>query len=1193
MLEQPLSPRFEITSGSERRGGTATVYRATDTDQGGRAVAIKVFDQVRHRAYHSSFFQRERSILAETNHPNIVPLVTSGFDPERQAYYLVLEWMDQKLSEYVEAASIRAWDQFSRVAFRPLLHALAYAHARGACHRDIKPANILVNSEGIPKLADFNTAKVTSVLHGIDNLDHFVTDAYAPPERPLDKRSDVFMFGVAMLECFRPGTRSNPPDPKTMIASAGLPPHIEVFFRRLTATAPQERFVDAVDALAELSRMPIDGVRDIACYVQIPSHRRVEIAGRLNCHPRDLDEVFRRDLFGTAAIGVPRRDMDHETYELLGREYIYNLVLNDNTIRSSFVITRVQRPLWPAVIEEARSRALAIPGEIVLSSPPSATRGADYVASLLAALNTFVADQAGRRQAAQVQELFRLWQRVLDAKRTAEGIRQQHLPYRGRTVNGRRVTFKLSEPPVSDIEGQTRSVKVRQGGFIRGIVEKVTDDALVLRVEAGDASRTPIAGTIVTEAGPTERSLTRQQQALQDVRHRRSVNPNLVSLLACPELCSLPREVGQVHLFQTELDSAKQDALRIALGSQDITAVEGPPGTGKSTLIAEIICQYLTRHPGSKILLTSQTHIAVDNALEKAIAIRRRAGAELAAIRVGRDEKISNRLEKYRTDEIFLAWQQSVEARSREFLRQWAAARHVPPATVELGSTAQRLRLVLEETCQCRLKREELAAGLERLDQDRRETERFAATVRTATVELEAMARGTARAVASSKALSDAVTTYLELGHQLREVLQRQANNQAERDSLDDALVSLDENQLALSAEEDTLRKQVGLALGDPILAQGPIEGIEDAAREVEESSAETLAQLSAIQKLQEDWFQSFGRRYDFDDVLLAQQQVVAGTCLGFASIGSRDSVEYDLVIIDEASKATPTEALVPMSRGRTWVLLGDPKQLPPFVDDELRRQKILDRFELSDEDIAATLFNHLLHGLPKLSRPFLSVQHRMIKGIGDLVSHCFYGDELKTGRTEDRKLPVRVLFPKPVLWLSTSRLSGRRETPASRSDTGAPSFINVVEARIAREWLTKLNTQARVINAGSDVKKRITVAVLCGYFTQREELRRVIVPTNRHEWTDLDIEINTVDAFQGRDADVAIYSVTRSNPEGKLGFVADIERLNVALSRGRDALIIIGDAKHCLQADRRLAFDKVLSHINQAQGECELVELS
>jgi hypothetical protein len=85
---------------------------------------------------------------------------------------------------------------------------------------------------------------------------------------------------------------------------------------------------------------------------------------------------------------------------------------------------------------------------------------------------------------------------------------------------------------------------------------------------------------------------------------------------------------------------------------------------------------------------------------------------------------------------------------------------------------------------------------------------------------------------------------------------------------------------------------------------------------------------------LLEEWQLRVGRSADFNAAMLSAAQVIAGTCVGVAGVRGMEEVAYDLCIIDEASKATATEMLIPMSRSRKWIVVGDPKQLPPFYEE-------------------------------------------------------------------------------------------------------------------------------------------------------------------------------------------------------------------------------------------------------------------
>jgi superfamily I DNA and/or RNA helicase len=257
--------------------------------------------------------------------------------------------------------------------------------------------------------------------------------------------------------------------------------------------------------------------------------------------------------------------------------------------------------------------------------------------------------------------------------------------------------------------------------------------------------------------------------------------------------------------------------------------------------------------------------------------------------------------------------------------------------------------------------------------------------------------------------------------------------------------------------------------------------------------------------------------------------------------------LEYDLCIIDEVSKATPTEALIPMSRARRWVLVGDRRQLPPFLETALAEPETLARYRLTQESLRETLLDRISDEIPSECHFVLTQQHRMCPAIGDLISECFYEGELSS---VEKHVPDYILrtFGSSVLWLSTSNCEGRGESKT----VGSTSRSNELEANEIRLLLMNLAFYAQ--------EKRVSAAILTGYADQRDLLRKVLNAASG-SLRNVDYEVATVDAFQGREADVCMFSLVRSNVGGDLGFLSSRQRINVALSRGRLGLAVVGDA--------------------------------
>jgi superfamily I DNA and/or RNA helicase len=164
------------------------------------------------------------------------------------------------------------------------------------------------------------------------------------------------------------------------------------------------------------------------------------------------------------------------------------------------------------------------------------------------------------------------------------------------------------------------------------------------------------------------------------------------------------------------------------------------------------------------------------------------------------------------------------------------------------------------------------------------------------------------------------------------------------------------------------------------------------------------------------------------------------------------------------------------------------------------------------------------------------------------------------------------------VTWLTTSALADAREQKVGTS------YKNLAEIRVLRNLLKRLQWVAE------GLKRDLSVVLLAGYAEQCDQLSRTIAAL-AVECERLSIEVHTVDSFQGREADVALYSVTRSNPDRQLGFLGDLRRLNVALSRGKELLVIVGDSAFCREARGENPLKPVLEYIERTTDDCVVVE--
>ncbi|MCY7275659.1 MAG: AAA domain-containing protein [Phormidesmis sp. CAN_BIN44] len=799
----------------------------------------------------------------------------------------------------------------------------------------------------------------------------------------------------------------------------------------------------------------------------------------------------------------------------------------------------IARSLPNSALEGQRERGWQPSYEFKFGSPFNLNDAIEVIRNL----KFDVADHEATLRQIKVEEdkqrLFRVWSDLLRAKADWEKEREAPIHYSSYEYDGSRVYFQLRALPDDDIAGQPRHVARENGSSILGgDVEEVTDERLVLYIQHGDPSQLPEAGELRFDTRAAEVALHRQKAAVDAIRFDRAVRTNLRQLLVDPSTTQVPCS-KQLDSFFQRLNESQQEAVEAALGTEDFLLVEGPPGTGKTRFITEVILQTLQTNPDARILLSSQTHVALDNALERIQS----QNLNLKLVRIGNHEKVAEGVQMLLVEEQMSQWRQSVLTTSQQFLSEWAAQRNISAQEVEQATQFQELRNIT-------LKIDGLRLELESRRQERDNL---------CPIPYDPEKPKALEKYGISEELRERL---LQLEEEIADFNRQAKLTRGDKEKIADRLQQI---------SGSNMRKFLKLSVKE---LDARLEKVID----LTHSDAQKLQRLLALQA---DWADQFGRNDQFNAAFLKRAQVVAGTCIGMP----RDvqDIEFDLCIVDEASKATATEVLVPMARSRRWILVGDSNQLPPFQDEASSSTQFLSKYDLKPDDVQETLFDLLLRTLPGACCKSLTIQHRMVEPIGELISQCFYDGKLRSaGPALDSHL--NCVLPKAVTWLTTASLPDRAEQSAQ------PSYNNACEVSVIMQLLKRLNGAAVAAQVdASEPQKKYEVAILTGYTAQRKLINRRL-NSELENLQALHIECNTVDAFQGREADIAIYSVTRSNNRGELGFLKKKERLNVALSRGRIGLVIVGDHYFCSTAPHN-PLGEVLEHIERHSDSCCLTE--
>lgn len=1031
-------------------GVGSTVYLAYDLQSEGAQVALKVVGGNERDEVLREFFERETEILRRIRHPNIIRLLDFG-TTGGVGSWLVLEFAPGgSLADAAAQQRLRAADDLTRL-LADCCGALLHAHLAGVVHRDLKPSNILFDAERAPRIVDFNVSKLSGRATSLNTLRHYITLRYASPEqragRVADEKTDIYSLGLIAAELMLGRPIEEPATAAQAVETTSYGGPLRRIVRRFLAETPAERpgAAEALQELKELAastrileklyfRMSHSAVRKIA-EVQGPGTNEIEVV-----------RLVEEDLRGPLLVDSERQtgNAGELTYVFRGQRFSYFVIpIDDSTTQQSLLLRGVSL-LRPEHRGQRRAEAAELEACAVVTGP----RG-EHPRNRSAAV---LADMFGRvemdRSASvsfdrQRESLLSRWSTYLEVakevqagrERLGEVVASTFLPDRDMyrfEIRGVTDDDALLDHPVCYVANDGRVTPV-------GTVADHVGAALLVRPhdDLPGERRFPIGGSLQLDVRREQVSVDRQSHALRAVRNNAGARSDLAELLVRPDRVE-PATRRIIQPLHERLDETNRRVVEQALGTASVFMIQGPPGTGKTTVISELIGQILQREPGSRILIASQSNVAVDNVLERLLGLI----PSLEAVRLGRSEKISDEAQQFELTKQLTVLAGRMRAQAARARDRLARLRHTPPQDIQV-----------------------LASELR-----------------------EAVVSGRHHDIEAVAVLA-------------RETFGPDAPNDPEQ----------------LAAYLDASAHIVGGSV--------PVDD---------------------VVHLQADWIERTKGVDEFQQQLLTEARVIAGTCLGFASSKIAAELTYDWVIIDEAGRASPPEVLVPMVRGRRFVLVGDHKQLPPILDDAVA-SRVVDRLGIDKELLECSLFQDMFEGVPEKARMRLVRQYRMHPVIGDLISQVFYSGELQHGiAPADRSLGTRLLGA-PLRWIDTSQHANARE---SRSGT---SFSNRLEVELIAADLRRLARAAR--EAGESPR----VGILTAYAAQVELLETQLFSRDAH-YAGLAWSVLTVDAAQGKEFEFVYYSAVRSNPQGKIGFLRDVRRLNVALSRARECLTVVGN---------------------------------
>lgn len=546
-----------------------------------------------------------------------------------------------------------------------------------------------------------------------------------------------------------------------------------------------------------------------------------------------------------------------------------------------------------------------------------------------------------------------------------------------------------------------------------------------LKIVAGDYIQFPAMGETM--------ELMRQSKAMSRILkpeskyNHRPINPNLPNYIFDPKYAgetvvdiNTAMEDIRTHKIGN-LNEKQLEAVTKSVLAKDLALIQGPPGTGKTTVIAEIIWQEIRKNPDSRILLTSQTNLAVDNALE-----RLQGQAGIRPVRIGKPDKLEPEGRRFSLP-VMDSWAQDSKNGEDNATRIWID------------------RIV-------------------------------------------------------SKISND--PKYL-------------------------SAISSWKNELEAKDKHS---------------------------------------------------------RTEFSRLYRSNVNLVAATC---SICGSRDFMEsysdmfggnersdmfFDVVIMDEASKATPLEMAVPLVLGKKIIVIGDHKQLPPMMDEntidsaleKIGKKEIAEKLQKAESQ-----FKRLFEAAAKVRKTIvatLDTQYRMHEQIMNTIKQ-FYQEELaatgglKCGITETMDIPDLAnkgsrwhgITLNPIIQPSTHAVWIDVRTPETYLSPGYKNEGELKAIDLVLKALQQADGYSEFVNAQQKPEDK-EIGIITFYSAQSREIRKMYKGKN--------YRMDVVDRFQGMERNIIIVSTVRSNPKNNIGFAKEIERINVAFSRARRLLIVVGNKR-------------------------------
>lgn len=784
-------------------------------------------------------------------------------------------------------------------------------------------------------------------------------------------------------------------------------------------------------------------------------------------------------------------------------------------------------------------------------------------------------------------------------------------------VDGRDLTVRITNPEyienfqaqLNDL-GPDRVITISRQATHRGegaplpakllSINKDNNEAHILFRSSEDAYKAARSGELRPSIRAAEAQYERRENAFHRIFERKSAKPQLAMLISGQDISHKQEKRKLTPLNESVLErcfkgrmptDAQKKAISIALNTPDFAIIQGPPGTGKTTVINAIMTALSEKETDPELffgknLLTAYQKDATDHLAEKLEIYGLPVITFKGHNNLGFDEDNDDAAND---DCAITEW-------IRKKNLALVASEEKAKAYADIDELVAKLRLLTvsfdqqtanREMCKSLLTAymsilsglcydrsiwhgdyfmEKAAKLLSALDRELSGDEliisglkydrRIANNIPTSFISMED----------DGLTLLDKAIRHFSRDSQPNEIreLATALKRTSEEETIDFRKVRILKHSLLAK-----LRTQSGLLPNDKLnrdvilLIQSTIRSIESAERSDEE-------------RIMADYLRAFADEDTIKDSITEFLTVISATHQKAISkdVTMRkdpDHMDFENVLIDEAARSCPPDLLIPLSCARDrMILVGDHKQLPQFISDKVYDS--IDHVAEADKQSIIKdkpMFLHLIEqvkkleamdGIPRFIR--LDAQYRMPKTLGDLVARHFYNDdngELTSplgNNPEYFGTNLKYIQGLHLAWLDVPGGIGAREI---KNRNG--SYCRIAEAERVVNMLRK------IIEDSGEESKKYNYGIMSFYNGQKEILSDLVKKDPILGKGSIQIDIGSVDAFQGMEYDVVILSMVRSNTsythaKKRYGFTTDEHRLCVALSRAKRCMIVAGDSQ-------------------------------